>query len=107
MSNAITSATGHLGRLVIEKSRPRCLPRASSRLARDPAHASDLGVTVREADHGKAETFSSALGGPLLPPAQLFDRVKRAGAKVLASATTVTEARWLAERGIDAVIRWD
>jgi NAD(P)H-dependent flavin oxidoreductase YrpB (nitropropane dioxygenase family) len=42
--------------------------------------------------------------GPLLPPAQLFDRVKRAGAKVLASATTVTEARWLADRGVDAVI---
>jgi nitronate monooxygenase len=39
-----------------------------------------------------------------LPPAQLFDRVKRAGAKVLASATTATEARWLADRDVDAVI---
>jgi nitronate monooxygenase len=39
-----------------------------------------------------------------LPPAHLLDRVKRAGAKVLASATTVAEARWLADRGVDAVI---
>jgi len=39
-----------------------------------------------------------------LPPASLLDRVKRAGAKVLASATTVPEARWLADRGVDAVI---
>ncbi|ACL55847.1 NAD(P)H-dependent flavin oxidoreductase [Methylobacterium nodulans] len=39
-----------------------------------------------------------------LPDAALFDRVKRTGAKVLASATIVAEARWLAERGVDAVI---
>jgi hypothetical protein len=36
-------------------------------LGRDPAPASDLGVTVREADHGKAETLSSALERPLSP----------------------------------------
>ena len=104
MSSAITSATGYLGRLVIEKLKANVPAASIIALARDPAHASDLGVTVREADHGKAETLSSALEGPLLPPAQLFDRVKRAGAKVLASATTVTEARWLADRGVDAVI---
>ena len=39
-----------------------------------------------------------------LPEAALLDRVKRTGAKVIASATTVAEAKWLAERGIDAVI---
>ncbi len=39
-----------------------------------------------------------------LPAADLLDRVKRAGAKILASATTVTEARWLVTRGVDAVI---
>lgn len=39
-----------------------------------------------------------------LPPADLLDRVKRTGAKILSSATTVAEARWLAERGVDAVI---
>ncbi|ANB19533.1 NAD(P)H-dependent flavin oxidoreductase [Dokdonella koreensis] len=39
-----------------------------------------------------------------LPPADLLARVRAAGAKVIASATTVREARWLAERGVDAVI---
>lgn len=39
-----------------------------------------------------------------LPPAELLERVKRTGAKILSSATTVAEARWLAERGVDAVI---
>ena len=39
-----------------------------------------------------------------LPPAPLLERVRRAGAFVLASATTVDEARWLEARGVDAVI---
>ena len=39
-----------------------------------------------------------------LPPADLLARVKAAGAKVLSSATTVAEARWLAQRGCDAII---
>lgn len=39
-----------------------------------------------------------------LPDAALLARVKGSGARVLASATTVAEARWLAERGCDAVI---
>lgn len=39
-----------------------------------------------------------------LPPAELLARVKRTGAKVLSSATNVAEARWLVERGVDAVI---
>ena len=39
-----------------------------------------------------------------LPPTALFERVKRTGAKVIASATTVAEARWLADHGVDAVI---
>ena len=39
-----------------------------------------------------------------LPAARLLDRVKRTGAKVLASATIVAEARWLAERGVDAIV---
>lgn len=39
-----------------------------------------------------------------LPQGALLDRVKRTGAKVIASATTVAEARWLAARGVDAVI---
>jgi hypothetical protein len=39
-----------------------------------------------------------------LPERALFDRVKATGAKVIASATTVAEARWLEEHGCDAVI---
>lgn len=39
-----------------------------------------------------------------LPPAPLYDRLKREGFPVVSSATTVAEARWLAERGVDAVI---
>jgi nitronate monooxygenase len=39
-----------------------------------------------------------------LPDAHLLDRVRATGARVLSSATTVDEARWLADRGCDAVI---
>ena len=39
-----------------------------------------------------------------LPEEALLDRVRSSGARVIASATTVAEARWLAERGADAVI---
>jgi nitronate monooxygenase len=39
-----------------------------------------------------------------LPSPDLMARVKAWGAKVCASATTVAEARWLVERGVDAVI---
>jgi nitronate monooxygenase len=39
-----------------------------------------------------------------LPSPELVARVKSWGSKVLASATTVAEARWLEERGVDAII---
>jgi len=39
-----------------------------------------------------------------LPDRALLDRVRAAGAKVLSSATTVAEARWLEDRGCDAII---
>jgi nitronate monooxygenase len=39
-----------------------------------------------------------------LPSADLVARVRRWGAKILSSATTVDEARWLEARGVDAVI---
>jgi nitronate monooxygenase len=39
-----------------------------------------------------------------LPPPELLARVRGWGAKVLSSATTVEEARWLEARGVDAVI---
>jgi nitronate monooxygenase len=39
-----------------------------------------------------------------LPSADLLARVRRCGAKILSSATTVDEARWLEAHGVDAVI---
>lgn len=39
-----------------------------------------------------------------LPNARLVERVKRAGSRVLSTATTVAEARWLEARGCDAII---
>jgi nitronate monooxygenase len=39
-----------------------------------------------------------------LPPAALLGRVKNWGSKILSSATTVDEARWLEAHGVDAII---
>ncbi|MGE8503406.1 MAG: NAD(P)H-dependent flavin oxidoreductase [Pseudomonas sp.] len=39
-----------------------------------------------------------------LPEESLLQRVRRSGAKILSSATTLDEALWLQERGVDAVI---
>jgi nitronate monooxygenase len=39
-----------------------------------------------------------------LPPADLLQRVRAVGAKIIASATTVAEAQWLEARGVDAII---
>jgi nitronate monooxygenase len=39
-----------------------------------------------------------------LPDVPLLDRIRKTGAKILSSATTVAEARWLEEHGCDAII---
>ena len=39
-----------------------------------------------------------------LPPEALLASVRRLGAEILASATTLEEARWLEARGVDAII---
>jgi len=39
-----------------------------------------------------------------LPAADLMARVRAGGSKILSSATTVDEARWLESRGVDAII---
>lgn len=39
-----------------------------------------------------------------LPDSELLDRVKVSGSVVIGNATTVDEARWLEERGVDAII---
>jgi nitronate monooxygenase len=49
----------------------------------------------------KPEVVSFHFG---LPEATLLDRVKAAGCCVMASATTVAEARWLEMRGVDIII---
>jgi nitronate monooxygenase len=49
----------------------------------------------------KPEVVSFHFG---LPDKVLLDRVKATGAKILSSATTVEEARWLEAHGCDAVI---
>jgi nitronate monooxygenase len=52
-------------------------------------------------EHYRPEVVSFHFG---LPEGALLERVKATGAKVISSATTVAEARWLAARGVDAVI---
>jgi nitronate monooxygenase len=52
-------------------------------------------------DETRPEVVSFHFG---LPDAALVERVRKKGAKILASATTVAEARWLEARGIDAII---
>jgi nitronate monooxygenase len=39
-----------------------------------------------------------------LPPRPLLERVRKTGAKIVSSATTVEEAQWLEEAGCDAII---
>ena len=39
-----------------------------------------------------------------LPDSHLIDRARETGAKILSSATTVEEARWLERHGVDAII---
>ena len=39
-----------------------------------------------------------------LPDKDLLHRVRKTGAKILSSATTVSEARWLEDQGCDAII---
>ena len=49
----------------------------------------------------KPEVVSFHFG---LPAPNLVDRLKSRGTKILSSATSVTEARWLQSRGCDAII---
>ena len=49
----------------------------------------------------KPEVVSFHFG---LPEPKLLKRVKAAGCRVMSSATTAAEARWLEEHGVDAVI---
>ena len=60
---AVTGATGQLGRLVIEKLKQLVQPSRIIALARTPAKAADLGITVREAIYDQPETLAKAFAG--------------------------------------------
>ncbi len=64
---AVTAATGHLGRLVVDKLIERgAHPGDIVAIARTPEKAADLagrGVVVREGDYGSPETLPAALEG--------------------------------------------
>src|SRR5579859_3525003 len=63
MTMGITGATGHLGRLVVNKLRAKVPAADIVALVRSPAKAVGLGVEVREADYAKPETLGRALAG--------------------------------------------
>lgn len=72
----------------------------------DPAAAAPLRTPFDEAacamvEEVRPEVVSFHFG---LPGPSLLDRVRRSGAVLLATATSVAEARWLEARGVDAVI---
>jgi nitronate monooxygenase len=63
-----------------------------------PPFGSDMCAVVEDA---KPEVVSFHFG---LPDQPLLTRAKAAGCRVMSSATTVEEARWLEARGVDVVI---
>jgi nitronate monooxygenase len=68
----------------------------------DGAQRRPFGAAMAEAvETLRPEAVSFHFG---LPAETLLARVKAVGAIVIGNATTVAEARWLAERGVDAVI---
>ena len=62
MTIAVTGATGHLGRLVVDKLKAKAAE-AIVALVRSPTNAGALGVAVREADYAKPATLKLALAG--------------------------------------------
>lgn len=73
---------------------PDAEPPAATRLPFDEAYCALV-------ERHRPEVVSFHFG---LPQPGLLERVKATGAKVLSSATTVAEAVWLEEQGVDAVI---
>ncbi len=63
MAIAVTGATGHLGRLIIEKLKAKVPADGIVALARTPEKAADLGVDTRPFDYTKPETLTPALRG--------------------------------------------
>ncbi len=63
MTIAVTGATGHLGRLVIEQLKARVAPDTIVALARSPDKVTDLGVQVRAGDYAQPEQLARSLAG--------------------------------------------
>lgn len=63
MKIAITGATGQLGRLVIDQLKEKVAESDIIALARNAEKATDLGVSVRNADYANPETLERALEG--------------------------------------------
>lgn len=73
---------------------PQAFTPAATRRPFDSAAADVL-------DDVRPEVVSFHFG---LPSPELLDRVRSTGAKILSTATTADEARWLEARGVDAII---
>lgn len=63
MNIGITGATGHLGRLVINKLKEKSNDNEIIALAHTLSKAADFDIAVREADYTKPETLNKALEG--------------------------------------------
>lgn len=63
MTIAVTGATGHLGRIVIDKLKAKVPAADIVALVRSPDKAADLGVAARAADYARPETLETALAG--------------------------------------------
>ena len=63
MKIGITGATGHLGRIVVNKLKEKVSADTIAALVRSPQKAKGMNVEVREADYEKPETLGIALKG--------------------------------------------
>ncbi len=98
MSVAVTGASGHLGRLVVESLLARGAdPSRVVALARTTARAADLadrGVEVREADYARPDTLAPALAGVdvlvLVSGSEVGQRVRQHGAVIDAARSAGT-----------------
>ena len=64
MTIGVTGATGHLGRLVLDKLKAKA-GEAIVALVRSPTNAGGLGVAVREADYAKPATLNRRSRGSM------------------------------------------
>lgn len=63
MKIGVTGATGHLGRIAVEKLKEKISAESIVALVRTPQKAADLGVEAREFDYNKPEILVNALKG--------------------------------------------